>query len=49
LFEDYEDFKKTILRRLEILKGAMMTMQQDFYEIEFDEEGRATDSSKSDG
>ncbi len=48
LFDDYQEFKKTIMRRLEILKGAMMTMQQDFYEIEFDEAGRVIDDTKSD-
>lgn len=47
LFEDYHEFKKTIMRRLEILKGAMMTMQQDFYEIEFDEDGVVKDATKS--
>ena len=48
LKEELESFKNTVHRRLEIMKSAMMTMQQDFYEIEFDEEGRVSqDDTKS--
>lgn len=46
--EEYEKFKETVMRRMDIMKSAMMTLQQDFYEIEFDEEGRVVqDDTKS--
>ena len=47
LLANYQEFKNTMTRRLEIMKGAMMTLQQDFYEIEFDDDGRLVDDTKS--
>lgn len=43
LAEDFESFKNIVHRRLEMMRGALMTLQQDFYDIEFDENGRMVD------
>jgi seryl-tRNA synthetase len=48
LVEEFSTFKNIVHRRLEIMKGAIMTLQQDFYEIEFDANGKVVnDSTKS--
>ena len=48
LIEEFTSFKNIVHRRMEIMKGALMTLQQDVYDVEFDEEGRVVqDDTKS--
>jgi chemotaxis protein histidine kinase CheA len=42
--ERMERFEKQTVKRLEMMKGAIMTLQEDVYGIEFDEGGRIKDS-----